>query len=391
MYFKLNYMMNNYKVFAFAAKTLLFGLLFAGCGKNLPEVKEVGVESISLSEELSSGVTLLKGTTLNIGWKVTVLPENATDRAENFSSSNPDVVSVNGNGMLTAKTEGVATITISVGGKNVEFTVTSVDKIIVPATAIQILASELQLKKGEQHNLLSLIMLTPLEANDGLNYASSDPEVVSITQEGLLEGISKGTATITVSSRQNPSVNATITVEIVPFSGDYPREGWTMTASHELMIATGDPEGNSLSAAIDGDLATNFCLVRPGKTSGTTTKVTVPSGAAIYFTVDMKTAQDVNYFRIRHRNITQAFIRWYGFDEISGSNDGINFEVIATDVVIPDAATASLQETVDIPLPKSNYRYLKFYAQKAQCFNQGSYTSQGNTVQIQELYLGITP
>lgn len=383
--------MNNYKMFAFAAKSLLFGLLFAGCSKNFLEVKEVGVESITLNEELRNGVTLLKGTTLDIGWKVTVLPENATDRAENFSSSNPDVASVNGNGMLTAKTEGVATITISVGGKNVEFTVTSVDKIIVPATAIQILASELQLKKGEQHDLLSLIMLTPLEANDGLNYASSDPEVVSITGEGLLEGIAVGTATITVTSKQNPSVSAAITVEVIPFSGDYPREGWTVTASHELMIATGNPEGNSLLAATDGDLATNFCLVRPGKTSGTTTKVTVPSGEAIYFTVDMKTAQDVNYFRIRHRNTTQAFIRWYGFDEISGSNDGTNFEVIATDVVIPDAATGSLQETVDIPLPKSSYRYLKFYAQKAQCFNQASYTSQGNTVQIQELYLGVTP
>jgi hypothetical protein len=105
----------------------------------------------------------------------------------------------------------------------------------------------------------------------------------------------------------------------------------------------------------------------------------------------MKTAQDVNYFRIRHRNITQAFIRWYGFDEISGSNDGTNFQVIATDVVIPDAATASQQESVNIPLPKSSYRYLKFHAQKAQCFYQSSYTSQGNTVQIQELYLGVTP
>lgn len=383
--------MNNNKVFAFAATFLLFGLLFAGCDKNMPTVKEVGVESITLNEELSNGITLLKGATLNIGWKVTVLPENATDRAENFSSSNPEVVSVNGNGLLTANNEGVSAITISVGGKTVEFTVTAVNKIIVPATEIRIMASELELMKGETHNLFSQIMLTPLDANDGLNYTSSDPAVVSTNQEGLLEGISLGTATITVSSRQNPAVNAALTVHVVPFSGDYKRAGWTMTASHELMIATGNPEGNSLSAAIDGDLATNFCLVRPGKSSGATPKVTVPSGAAIYFIVDMKTAQDVNYFRIRHRDITQAFIRWYAFDEISGSNDGTNFEVIATDVVVPDAATASLQESVNIPLPKSNYRYLKFYAQKAQCFYQSSYTSQGNTVQMQELYLGITP
>lgn len=391
MYFKSNCMLNNNKVFAFAATFLLFGLLLAGCGKNIPEVREVGVESITLSEELGSGVTLLKGTTLNVGWKVTVLPENATDRAENFSSANPDVASVNGNGLVTANAEGTAAITISVGGKNVEFTVTVVNKIIVPATGIQFLSSELELKKGETLSLPGQITLTPADANDGLNYTSSDPGVVSVNGEGLLEGISFGTATITVASIKNPSVNATLTVQVVPFSGDYPRAGWTMTASHELMIATNNPEGNSLSAAIDGDLATNFCLVRPGKTSGTTTKVTVPSGAAIHFTVDMKTTQDVNYFRIRHRDITQAFIRWYAFDEISGSNDGTNFNVIATDVVIPNAATASLQETVNIALPKSSYRYLKFYAQKAQCFNQSSYTSQGNTVQIQELYLGVTP
>lgn len=391
MYFKLNCMLNNNKLFAVAATFLLLGLLFAGCGKNIPEVKEVGVESITLSEELGNGVTLLKGTTLDAGWKVTVMPENATDRAENFSSANPDVASVNGNGQVTAHTEGTADITISVGGKNVEFTVTVVNKIIVPATDIRFLSSGLELKKGETLSLPGQIMLTPADANDGLNYTSSDPGVVSINEEGLLEGISLGTATITVASKQNPSVNATLTVEVMPFSGDYSRDGWTVTASHELMIATNNPEGNSLSAAIDGDLATNFCLVRPGKTSGTTTKVTVPSGAAIYFTVDMQTAQDVNYFRIRHRNITQTFIRWYGFDEISGSNDGTNFEVIATDVVIPDAATASQQESVNIPLPTSSYRYLRFYAQKAQCFYQSSYTSQGNTVQIQELYLGVTP
>jgi hypothetical protein len=387
----MNGMMINNNIFSLAAGCLLFGLLLAACDKNLPAVEEVAVESIALSDELSQGVSMLKGTTMNIGWKVTVLPENATDRAENFSSSNPDVASVNGNGLLTANTEGVATITISVGGQQVQFTVTAVDKIIVPATEIQILSTELELKQGTTFNLFSQVQLIPLDANDGLNYASSDPAVVAVNGEGMLEGISLGTATITVSAKQNPAVKATLTVHVVPFTGDYTRTGWTMTASHELMIATNNPEGNSLAAALDGDLLTNFCLVRPGKTSGTTTKVSVPSGAAIYFIVDMKTARDVNYFRIRHRDLTQAFIRCYGFDEVSGSNDGTSFEVVATDVVIPDAAVASLQESVNIPLPTSNYRYLKFSAQSAKCFNQASHSSQGNTVQIQELYLGFTP
>ncbi|MPN34700.1 hypothetical protein SDC9_182194 [bioreactor metagenome] len=117
----------------------------------------------------------------------------------------------------------------------------------------------------------------------------------------------------------------------------------------------------------------------------------VPSGEAIYFIVDMQKAQEVNYFRIRHRNTTQTFIRWYSFDEIAGSIDGVNFEVIASNVVITDAGVASQQESPNITFPKSKYRYLKFYAQSANCFYQSSYTSQGSSVQIQELYLGLNP
>ncbi|WP_460684688.1 Ig-like domain-containing protein [Niabella aquatica] len=384
--------MKKSKIFIFAAVFFLCGLL-AGCNKNMVTAPEVAVESVTLKDALKGDNTLLTGTTLDASWQVNVFPENATDRAENYSSSNPAVATVSGLGIVTAVSEGTATITISVGagGHSVEFPVTVVDKFLIPATGVQLLKSEMDLKLGDTYNLFSEVKLTPLDANDGLTYTSSNPAVVTVNAEGMLSGVTKGTAIVTVASKHNASIKAAVTVNVVAFSGDYPRTGWTMTASHELMIATGNPEGNSLAAAIDGDLATNFCLVRPGKTSGTTTKVTVPSGAAIYFIVDMKTAQEVNYFRIRHRDITQAFIRWYAFDEIQGSNDGTNFEVIATNVVIPDAATASLQESVNIPLPKSKYRYLKFYAQKAQCFYQSSYTSQGNTVQMQELYLGLTP
>ena len=385
--------MSKRKICIFNAVFLLSALLIAGCNKNMEKAQEVKVESVTLKEALKGDHTLLIGTTLDVSWKVAVLPENATDRAENYSSSNPAVATVSGLGIVTAVSEGTTTITISVGagGHSVAFPVTVVDKILEPATEIRLLKSEIDLGLGATYNLFGDVQLVPVSANDELIYTSSDPEIVTVSESGQLTGITKGTATVTVASLEQPSVKAATTVTVVAFSGDYSRTGWTMTASHDLMIATGNPEGNSLSAAIDGDLATNFCLVRPGKTSGTTTKVSVPSGAAIYFTVDMKTAQEVNYFRIRHRDLTQAFIRWYAFDEIQGSNDGTNFEVIASNVVIPDAARASLQESVNILLPRSKYRYLRFYAQKAQCFYQSSHTSQGNTVQIQELYLGVTP
>lgn len=353
---------------------------------------QVAVESVSLKDELKGGITLVIGATLDVSWKVNILPENATDRAESYASSNPGVATVNDFGIITAISEGTTMITISVGvgGHSVQFPVTVVDKILIPATEIRLLNPTIQLGLGATYNLFGDVQLIPMEANDELIYTSSDQSIVTVSPSGQLTGIAEGTATITVASLEQPAVKGTTTITVVPFSGDYPRAGWTMSASHELMIATNNPEGNSLEAALDGDLTTNFCLVRPGKTSGTTVKVTVPSGEAIHFTVDMKKEQEVNYFRIRHRDVTQTFIRWNAFDEILGSNDGVNFEVIARNVFIPDVTVAALQETINIPIPKSKYRYIKFYAQTAQCFNLGSYTSQGNTVQIQELYLGIT-
>src|SRR5690606_27772237 len=100
--------MSKRKIFTFAAVLLLSGLLLAGCDKNMEKVQEVKVESVTLSEALKGDNTLLIGTTLDASWKVTVLPENATDRAENYSSSNSAVATVSGLGIVTAVSEGTA-------------------------------------------------------------------------------------------------------------------------------------------------------------------------------------------------------------------------------------------------------------------------------------------
>jgi hypothetical protein len=386
---KTNYLrMKTNKILVFLT-ILLLGLLNVGCDDNMPEVKEVGVESITLSEELAPGVAMEVGTTISIARKVTLLPVNATDRAESFFSSNTEVATVNAKGQLTANSAGTSEITISVGGKEAKFTLTVVGKFVIPATKIELAILNLDLKVDVEYDLMPMIIVTPFEANDGLNFSSSNADVVSVSENGLLKGLSEGDATITVSSKHNPAINTTLPVSVTVFSGDYPRTNWIMTASQAMFKSANDAEKNSLLGAFDGDLSTNFCMVRPGKNFGTNPNVAVPLTDALSFVVDMQKAQEVNYFRIRHRDATAAYIRWYRFDEISGSNDGVNFTVIATNVEIPNAGTASQQESADIAIPSSNYRYLKFYAKEAACFYQSSYTSQGSSVQIQELYLGL--
>jgi hypothetical protein len=382
--------MKQHKIFAVLFS--LFGLLVAGCDDNMPVVEEIGVESVTLSDDLRDGITMVVNTSINIAGNITLFPENATDRAESFSSSNVDVATVNQRGELVANDEGTSEITISAGGKSAAFTLSVVDKIIIPATEIELARTELDMMVGDEYNLSAQVIVTPLEANDGISYTSSAPGVVSVNEEGLLTGVSAGGATITVASKQNPTtVKATLPVTVTPFSGDYPRSSWEMTASHQLFKSTNDVEKNSLAGAFDEDFTTNFCLVRPGKGFGNVPKVDVPSGEAIYFVVDMQKPREVNYFRIRHRDVSQVFIRWHAFDEISGSNDGETFTPIATNVAVTNVGTASAQVSPNIAIPKSTYRYLKFYAQSAACFYQSSYTSQGSSVQIQEFYIGLTP
>ena len=77
-------------------------LLGVGCEDNVPEpgTMEVPVESVTLDEELSGGLVMEVGKTMDVSLKVKVLPVNATDLAELFYSSNVEVATVSPKGCL---------------------------------------------------------------------------------------------------------------------------------------------------------------------------------------------------------------------------------------------------------------------------------------------------
>ncbi len=210
--------MIQHKIFTFLIAFSLLGILTIGCNENQSE--EVSVESITLNETLSNGVTLSVGSSLYISSKVTISPKNATNKAEKYFSSNVEVATVNDAGKLTAKGLGTSQITISVGGKSVEFTLTVVEKIIVKATKIELSAESMSLPVGENYDLLSKIVLTPLNANDGLDYNSSEPTIVSVNEEGILNAIALGTAIITVASKSDSSIKDEILVTTISYNAN---------------------------------------------------------------------------------------------------------------------------------------------------------------------------
>ena len=366
-------------------------LLSVGCEDNVPEpgTMDVPVQSVTLTEELQDGVTMEVGTTLNVALKVNVLPENATDLAELFYSSNVDVATVSPKGIVTAQKAGITMISIYVGGIETYFTVTVVDQIPINIKSIVFSNPAMDGKVGVGYTLY--VSTDPLDQNEGVIFTSSDPSIATVdAKTGYMECLRIGEVIITATAKNHPDIKATMTVTISEFFGDYDRSNWSMTFSHDLF--PDGPTKNYDKAAIDGDLSTILMLIRPGKQWGSTSIQKVPANEEIWFTVDMKKANPVNYFRIQHRDATSSYmvVRWRGFSRIEGSNDGKTFELIASKVAIPDVEVVEKDISPDIQLPTTvKYRYLRFIGgTDGFCYNGGSATSSGSTVQIKEFYLG---
>ena len=83
-------MMKKISIFLFAA-AVLWGV---GCDDCSETDKVVPVSAIARDSSLSGGITMEVGQTTDIAGKVTVRPENATDKAETYESSDPETVSV---------------------------------------------------------------------------------------------------------------------------------------------------------------------------------------------------------------------------------------------------------------------------------------------------------
>ena len=123
---------------------------------------------------------------------------------------------------------------------------------------------------------------------------------------------------------------------------------------------------------------------------------------ATTFTIDMGKIQAVNYFRIQNisKDRDDVQVRFCKFNKIEGSNDGTQFETIATDLEWENAialGTTNDQgrpeynfETENIKFGKTvNFRYLRFSCWDPDCFERKIVDGkQGGSGQIAEFYLG---
>ncbi len=124
--------------------------------------------------------------------KVTLTPENPTDRTLTWTTSKADVATVS-NGTITAV--GVGTATIMVQGGNASPVMIEVNvRQRLESFAFETTSMELEVNQTKKLN----IIFTPSEGvNTNVTFYSSDESTVTVDKDGNLTGISVGSALIT--------------------------------------------------------------------------------------------------------------------------------------------------------------------------------------------------
>ena len=148
--------------------------------------------------------------------KATITPANATNKYVTWTSSKPTVATVDANGKVTAKSLGMADITVTT--KDGGYTATCRVGVVrrpggnVSVTGVTLNKTTLKLGKGASETLTATIAPTNA-TNKKVTWTSSDPAVATVDASGKVTGVAKGTATITVTT-EDGGYTATCAVEV---------------------------------------------------------------------------------------------------------------------------------------------------------------------------------
>ena len=148
--------------------------------------------------------------------KATITPANATNKYVTWTSSKPTVATVDANGKVTAKSIGMADITVTT--KDGGYTATCRVGVVrrpagdVSVTGVTLNKTTLKLGKGASETLTATIAPTNA-TNKKVTWTSSDPAVATVDASGKVTGVANGTATITVTT-EDGGYTATCAVEV---------------------------------------------------------------------------------------------------------------------------------------------------------------------------------
>ena len=195
--------------------------LITATGEGVTEITAVTDRGLSAVCAVTAGkaisnITLNKTElTLAIGevFKLSAnTPDGEVSHSIGFSSGNPNVASIDENGLITAKGTGTAAVVYKAyNGKFASCTVT----VMPAATSISLNKTSLLLQPNEQFDLNSYIPKG--QAAYYRSYSTSDSKVADVTVSGgIVTAVSEGQAVITVTTTNGVSTSCVVMVAVPP-------------------------------------------------------------------------------------------------------------------------------------------------------------------------------
>ncbi len=206
-----------------------------------------------------------------------------SDKTFTWASSDESVATVSASGLVTAKANGSATITVTTDGINgtarilVDQTTASV--VVTPAAATLVsLGETLQLSASTVDAGGSAV------PGESVTWSSDEETVATVSSAGLVTAVANGSATITATV-DGISGTTTILVDQVPVQLAFTVEPTTKKARDSIApaveVAIQDAAGNTVSDATDAVTVAIGTNPGGGTLSGTTT-VTAVNGIATF-------------------------------------------------------------------------------------------------------------
>ncbi|MBQ8279207.1 MAG: Ig-like domain-containing protein [Roseburia sp.] len=156
----------------------------------------VSIAPTGVTLNKTTAILTSKGATAQL--TATVAPSNAADKSVTWKSSNTSVATVSSSGLVTAVGNGTATITVTTasGGKTATCKVT----VNIAVTDVSLNQSNATLAKVGDTLQLTATVTPSNAANKSVSWKSSDTNVATVSEDGLVTAKNSGTCTITASA-----------------------------------------------------------------------------------------------------------------------------------------------------------------------------------------------
>lgn len=206
-------------------------------------------------KDVDTSYPLVVETGSTVELKVGYEPEAASGRVVRWSTEKPEIAKVDQKGVVTGVSNGKTTLTATAGGRKAEITISVVD---VAVKGIEIVnKSEIVnngVKTGE--SVLLNARVVPTDATEkGLLFKPDDPKIATVSADGVIQGHTPGTVTVTVTSESDQRIKEQITFDVVESEPYIPAESLEIIGGPEITINVG--EKRALTAKVTPDNTTD--------------------------------------------------------------------------------------------------------------------------------------